>query len=221
MEERHQAVDVAGYPVIAAANPLREVKSDADYVANMLEGDPGPIVLVGHAYGRVVITNAVNGNANVKALVYVAALAPDAGEAAAEPFGRSPAAAPLALAPVQLADGRREFFIDREEFREQFAADLPEADMQVMAATQRPIADIVFGEATRTPAWKTVPSWFVYGTDDAIVAPAAQTFMAQRAGAKATVAVTGASHVVMASRPEAVASVIENAAAAAAHRSQP
>jgi len=107
------------------ANPLRGVKSDADYVASALKDINGPIVLVGHSYSTV-ITNAVNGNRNVKALVYVAGFAPEAGETAIELSGRYPGSTlgPTLAPPVELPDGGKDLYIQRDKFHAQFAADV-------------------------------------------------------------------------------------------------
>jgi pimeloyl-ACP methyl ester carboxylesterase len=185
-----------GYPTVAVANPLRGVKSDADYVASALKAIEGPIVLVGHSYGGAVITNAVNGNKNVKALVYVAGFAPDAGESAIELSGRYPGStlAPTLAPPVELPDGSKDLYIQQDKFHAQFAADVSASDAQLMASTQRPITDAALNEASGEPAWKSTPSWFIYGDRDLNIPPAALSFMANRAGSKETVAVNGASH---------------------------
>ncbi len=205
-----------GYPTIAAANPLRGVKSDADYVASILKSIEGPIVLVGHSYGGSVITNAVNGNQNVKALVYVAGFAPEAGETAAALSGRYPGStlAPTLAPPVVLPDGGKDLYIQQSKFHAQFAADVPVADAKLMASTQRPIMEAAFNEASGTPAWKSTPSWFIYGSRDLNIPAAVHAFMAKRANSKETIAVQGASHVVMLSHPDAVAKIIEHAATA-------
>jgi len=201
-----------GYPAVAAANPLRGVKSDADAVASVLAGIDGPIVLVGHSYGGMVITNAATGNENVKALVYVAAFAPDTGETATELSVRFPGSTlGPALSPVGLPDGRADLFIQGEKFRSQFAADVPEAETALMFATQRPITDAALNEASGAPAWQTIPSWFIYGEQDKNIPAAAEAFMAERAGARGAVEVAGASHVAMISQPQAVTEVILNA----------
>ena len=204
-----------GYPVVAAANPLRGAKSDAAYIASILKGIEGPIVLAGHSYGGTVITNAVNGNKNVKALVFVAAFAPEAGETSFELTSRFPGAtleATLAT-PVALPDGDSDLYIQQDKFPAQFAADVPLADAKLMAETQRPITAAAGNEASGPPAWKSIPSWFIYGDRDLNIPPAAHSFMAARATAKEVVVVKGASHVVMVSHPDAVAEVIEHAAA--------
>ncbi|MGH2562519.1 MAG: alpha/beta fold hydrolase [Thermomicrobiales bacterium] len=198
-----------GYQVVAAANPLRGVTSDADYVASVLAGITGPIVLVGHSYGGIVISNAAAGSGNVKALVYVAGFAPDAGESANDLAGRFPGSTlGPALAPFQSPGGGTDLYIRPDVFWTQFAADVPEADAALMAATQRPVTAAALTEGSGDPAWKTVPSWFVYGELDKNIPAAAEVFMADRAGAKGAVEVPGASHVVMISQPQAVTDVI-------------
>ncbi|WP_248742016.1 MULTISPECIES: alpha/beta fold hydrolase [unclassified Pseudomonas] len=205
-----------GYPVIAAANPLRTLKGDAQSVADVLAGIKSPVVLVGHSYGGPVISEAAYGNTNVKALVYVAALAPEAGETVAGLAGKFPGSTlgPTLAPPVALKDGGKDLYIQQDKFHDQFAADVPNADAKLMAATQRPVTEAALNEAASEPAWKSIPSWFVYGDKDKNIPPQAMAFMAERAHAKKTVVVKGASHVVMVSNPKAVASLIEAAATA-------
>ncbi|SFU84671.1 Pimeloyl-ACP methyl ester carboxylesterase [Polaromonas sp. YR568] len=205
-----------GYPVVAAANPLRSVKGDADYVSNLVASIPTPVVLVGHSYGGSVISEAANGNANVKALVYVAAFAPEAGENALGLSGKFPGSTlgPTLAAPVALSGGGKDLYIQQDKFHDQFASDVSRADAGLMAATQRPVTEAAVHEASGTPAWKTLPSWFIYGDQDKNIPPQALAFMAERAHSKQTVVVKGASHVVMVSRPEPVAKLIERAAEA-------
>jgi pimeloyl-ACP methyl ester carboxylesterase len=206
-----------GYPVVAAANPLRSVKGDANYVSNLVASIKSPVVLVGHSYGGSVISEAANGNANVKALVYVAAFAPEAGETALGLSGKFPGSTlgPTLAAPVALTGGGNDLYIQQDKFHKQFASDVPQADAKLMAATQRPVTEAAVHEASGAPAWKTVPSWFIYGDQDKNIPPQALAFMAERAHSKQTVVVKGASHVVMVSRPEPVAKLIERAATAA------
>jgi pimeloyl-ACP methyl ester carboxylesterase len=205
-----------GYPVIAAANPLRTLKGDAQSVADVLAGIKSPVVLVGHSYGGPVISEAAYGNANVKALVYVAAFAPETGETVAGLAGKFPGSTlgPTLAPPVALKDGGKDLYIQQDKFHDQFAADVPNADAKLMAATQRPVTEAALNEAASEPAWKSIPSWFVYGDKDKNIPPQAMAFMAERAHAKKTVVVKGASHVVMVSNPKAVASLIESAASA-------
>jgi pimeloyl-ACP methyl ester carboxylesterase len=207
-----------GYNVIAAADPLRDLQSDSDYVSDIVKNIKGPVVLVGHSYGGSIITNAATGADNVKALVYVAAYAPELGESAFDLTGKFPGSIlPDALAmPITLPDGAHDLYVQEDKFRAVFAADVPEKQAMVMAATQRPVTDVALKGASGMPAWKSIPSWFVYGSADKVIPPAAHAFMAQRAGAKGTIVVKGTSHVVMISHPSVVAELIEKGAAATA-----
>lgn len=202
-----------GYSVVAAANPLRSVSGDASYVSSVVDNIRGPVVLVGHSYGGQVITNAARNKNNVKSLVYVAAFAPDAGEAAADLAGKFPGGTlGQALgAPAKLADGNIDLSIDQAKFHEQFAHDVSADDAALMAAGQRPITEAALTEKSGEPAWKTLPSYFIYGDGDKNIPAKALGFMAERAGSKHTVVVKGASHVVMVSQPQAVATIIEEA----------
>lgn len=210
--ERLQA---KGYTVVAAPNELRSVASDAAAVHSLIKSIHGPVVLVGHSYGGSVISEAASELDNVKALVYVAAFAPDVGENAGALAGRFPGSSlGQALAPaVPLADGGKDLYIQQGKFRAQFAADVPAAQAVLMAVGQRPITEAALNEANTSAAWKTIPSWFIYGTADLNIPPAAQAFMAKRAHARKTVVIKDASHVVMVSHPAAVAKLIEEAAA--------
>lgn len=205
-----------GYPVIAVANPLRSVKGDAIYVAGVLDTIPGSVVLVGHSYGGNVITNAATGKNNVKALVYVSGFAPDVGESAGTLSQKYPGSTlgPTLAPPTPLSDGQKDLYIDQSKFHDQFAADLPAAQSKLMAVGQRPVTEAALNEGSGAPAWKNIPSWFIYGGRDKNIPPAVQPYMAQRAGAKRIVEVPGASHVVMTSHPDAVVKLIEEAASA-------
>jgi pimeloyl-ACP methyl ester carboxylesterase len=207
-----------GFSVVAAANPLRSLKGDSEYVASLVRTIKGPVVLVGHSYGGAVITNAAAGNGNVKALVYVAGFAPLAGESAQALSSKFPGSSlgPALAPPAALPNGGNDLYIQQDKFPAQFAADVPAAEARLMAATQRPIAESALGEPSGAAAWKTIPSWFIYGSLDKNIPPAAQSFMAKRAGAKRTVEIKGASHVVMVSHPAEVAGLIQEAAAATA-----
>jgi pimeloyl-ACP methyl ester carboxylesterase len=206
-----------GFPVVAVANPLRGVASDANYVTRVVDSIHGDVVLVGHSYGGSVITNITPARDNVKALVYVAAFAPDVGESAGALSNKFPGGTlgDALAAPVLLADGGKDLYILQPRFHAQFAADVPQAMADQMAAGQRPITESALGEASNAPAWKKIPSWFIYGSLDKNIPPALQPFMAKRANAKNVVEISGASHVVMTSHPDAVAKLIEEAAAAA------
>lgn len=204
-----------GYPVLAVANPLRGVKSDASYVASQLDAIKGPVVLVGHSYGGIVISNAALGKSNVKALVYVAGFAPDEGESAFTLSSKFPGSTlGAALTPVPLADGNNDLYIQPAKFLEQFAADVPASEAKLMAATQRPVTEAALNEASGSPAWRTIPSWFIYGGLDKNIPAAVVTFMADRAKSKKTIGIKNASHVVMISHPEAVAKLVDEAASA-------
>jgi pimeloyl-ACP methyl ester carboxylesterase len=203
-----------GYRVVAVANPLRSVSTDAAYVSDVVASIEGPVVLVGHSYGGQVITTAANGRDNVKSLVYVAAFAPEEGEAAADLAGKFPGGTlgQALAAPVKLADGGTDLFIDQEKFHDQFAHDVSADDAALMAVGQRPITEVALTEKSGKPAWKSLPSYFVYGDGDKNIPAAALSFMAERAGSKHTVVEKAASHVVMVSQPQAVADLIEEAA---------
>jgi len=203
-----------GYVVVAAANPLRGLRSDSAYVANLVDTIPGPVVMVGHSYGGAVISNAAEGKHNVKGLVFVAAFAPESGEALGELSGKFPGSTlGAALAPpVALPDGGKDLYIQQAKYHEQFAADVPARVAALFAATQRPVAEAAFTDKADQPAWKTVPSRFIYGSADHAIAPQLLDFMAQRAGSKHTVVVEGASHAVLASHADQVAALIEEAA---------
>ncbi|MET0498659.1 MAG: alpha/beta hydrolase [Steroidobacteraceae bacterium] len=203
-----------GYSVIAAANPLRSVKADAQYVADIVAAIPSPVVLVGHSYGGAVISTAAKSAKNVKALVFVAGFAPDTGETAAGLSGKFPGSTlgPTLAPPVPLTNGGKDLYIKQDKFQAQFAADVPPVEASVMAAGQRPVTEAALNEPAGEPAWKTLPSWFVYGDKDNNIPAQAQAFMAERAKSKQTVVVKGASHVVMVSNPKPVVQVIESAA---------
>ncbi len=206
-------------PVIAVANPLRGVRADSEYLAGVLDGLPGDLVLVGHSYGGMLIANAATGIDRVKALVFVSAFAPEAGESAAELAGRFEGSTlGETLEAVSLPDGGKDLYIAQDRYHGQFAADVPVDVADRMAATQRPIAAAALAEASGTPAWRTVPSWFAFGTADRNIPVDALRFMAERAGSQRTVELQDGSHAVAVSRPQAVAALISEAARAAASR---
>ncbi len=141
-----------GYKTVAVANPLRSVTNDARLVSDVVGSIEGKVVLVGHSYGGQVISNAVEGRDNVKSLVYVAAFAPDKGEAAAELAGKFPGGtlAEALAAPIKLADGSIDLYIDQAKFRNQFAHDVSAEETALMAAGQRPITEAA-PQARATP----------------------------------------------------------------------
>lgn len=204
-----------GYPVIAPANPLRSVAGDAAYLRSILANIEGPVILVGHSYGGVVITNAATDNANVKALVYVAAFGPDEGESVGGLTGQFPGSMltpdNLIIRPYATSDTDTglDGYINPAVFRTVFCADLPKGQAAAMAATQRPGALATLGEPSGAPAWTSIPSWYVVARQDNAIPPAAERFMAERMGAQ-TVEVD-ASHVVMISHPGLVADLIVRA----------
>jgi pimeloyl-ACP methyl ester carboxylesterase len=213
--ERLQA---KGVPVTAFANPLRGISRDSDYLAELLEEIPGPVVLVGHSYGGAVITNAATKAKNVIGLVYVAAFATEEGEVLGEVEGGSKdsvlnsALVPHHYPPANGGEPAVEFAIDPAKFHEAFAADLPAEETAVMAATQRPVAESAFSEPGGPPAWKSLPSWAVVATGDKAAGTDVTRSMAERAGA--TITEVDGSHVIMVSQPQAVTDVILEAVAA-------
>ncbi|MGW2689993.1 alpha/beta fold hydrolase [Streptomyces sp. NPDC001414] len=195
-----------GYPVLAVANPLRGVAFDAAYLRSLLESTGGDIVCVGHSYGGSVITNAATGNPAVKALVFIGAFAPEEGESAAQLAGKYEGGTlGETLESVTLPDGANDLYIRQDVYRAQFAADSSAADAALMAATQRPIVESALNEPSGEPAWRTIPSWFLFGSDDKNIPAAVHRFMAERAGSRETVEIEGGSHTV--AIPEAAKAV--------------
>ncbi|HKY65193.1 MAG TPA: alpha/beta hydrolase [Acidimicrobiales bacterium] len=208
--------DRSSCDVVAIANPLRTVTGDAAYVRDVIRSIGGPVVLVGHSYGGLVITEAAAGNDAVVGLVYVAAFAPEQGESAFELSGMFPGSTLAgALTAYPVASGGDELAIIREQFHHQFAADVPGEQAALMAATQRPVtqAALTEGLPTDMPAWQQLPSWFVFGDQDLNIPVTLQRFMADRAGAKGITEVAGASHAISVSAPDAVATTILDAVA--------
>ncbi|HEY6758130.1 MAG TPA: alpha/beta hydrolase [Baekduia sp.] len=207
-----------GYPVVAPANPLRGVASDSAYLRAVLASIKGPIVLVGHSYAGMLITNAATGNPNVKALVYIAAYAPEQGETATAlnqlgGGGGLIGPATLDLHPFPAADGtqQQEATIEVSQFHRIFCADLPSKQAAVMAAEQRPAALAAFSEPAGPPAWKTIKSYYMVAGNDLAIGAKPERAMAKRIGAVTTTA-KGASHVVMVSQPAFTTKFVERAA---------
>lgn len=204
-----------GHRVIAAPNPLRTLTSDAAAVSDLLASIQGPIVLVGHSYGGAVITNAARGHTGIKALVYVAGLAPEAGETTPDLLGKYPGATlGEHLYEVPLADGTADVYVHQNAYHQHFCADVSAEQAALDAAAQRPFNTAALNEASGEPAWRTTPSWFIFPELDLAIPAQTARFMAQRADARAVVEVPGASHALPASRPDAVADCILAAAAA-------
>jgi pimeloyl-ACP methyl ester carboxylesterase len=212
-------LEKAGYPVYAPANPLRGLSSDAAYLTAFLKQRvKGPIILVGHSYGGAVITEAALHDPEVKALVYVDAFAPAKGENLLGILATTPGGAPD---PSTLFDavhypgapkGDVDLYFKTAIFPHAFGNGLPAATDAVLAAAQRPITLHALTEAAGTPAWKTLPSWYVLGTQDKVIAPSVQLMMAKRAHSHITDVASG--HLSMLVHPALVESVILKAAKA-------
>jgi pimeloyl-ACP methyl ester carboxylesterase len=211
-------LQAAGIGVIAPANPLRGLGSDADYIASVAGGIDGPVMLAGHSYGGAVITAAGSMVGNIVGLVYVTAFALDQGESALDICSRFPGGQLVsALRPVTFPDTNGdpgvELYIEREAFPRVFAAGLSYRAAAAAAATQRPITATAFAEKSVTAAWKTMPSWYLIATADQLIPPEAQHFMAQRAGAHITD--IRASHAIAMTQPVVVAEQIATAVTSA------
>jgi pimeloyl-ACP methyl ester carboxylesterase len=204
-----------GTNVVALPNPLRGVSHDAAYIASAVNQIPGPVLLVGHSYGGVVISNASPMAKNVVGLVYVCAFIPDEGETLqglAEQAKDSKLGPALRPAQYPTGPGEEpgiEFYIDPAMFHEVFCADLPADLAAVMAVSQRPGAAIGFGEPSGKVGWKTLPSWALISPNDVTIGPSGERFMAERAGA--VIAEVDSSHVAMISQPQATADLILSA----------
>ena len=207
-----------GYTAVALANPLRGLHADAAYTASLVNQIDGCVVLVGHTSGGAVISNAATDTPNVAALVVVAGFFPDKGERLDQvEAGSTDSELGPALVPHTYPTGRgvtteTELTVDTAQFRAVFAADLPESQTALLAATQRPASRLDFAERSGKPAWRTLPSWAVVATQDKAAGTDITLAMAQRAGA--TITEVAGSHLVMISQPQAVSAVIEQAATA-------
>jgi pimeloyl-ACP methyl ester carboxylesterase len=196
-----------GYEVVGVEEPLVSVQGDIAATRRAVAALTGPVVLVGHSYGGVVISGAAVGNGNVKALVYVAAIAPEPGERVNAFFAKYPSYSNTALKQ----DSAGFLTIDRSEFAGLFAADLPADEGALLAATQKPIRSGNFAASLTQVGWKTIRSWYVVATRDKALNPDLERFYAKRMGAK-TSEIDG-SHFVFLSHPREIARVIEEAAA--------
>jgi pimeloyl-ACP methyl ester carboxylesterase len=212
---RLQSKDVK---VTAPPNPLRGISIDSAYISGVFDETPGPVLAVGHSYGGAVITNAATEAKNVVGLVYVAAFAPDEGETlGAVSAGSKDSVLNSALVSLHYPSANGggqavEFAIEPAKLKEAFAADLPGEQTALLAATQRPIAELAFSEPTGPPAWKGLSSWSVVASGDKAAGADLVRAEAQRAGAKITE--LEGSHVIMISQPQAVTDVILEALAA-------
>jgi pimeloyl-ACP methyl ester carboxylesterase len=205
-EDVYRMLKKDGYQVSIVQNPTSSLADDVAATKRVLAGQKGPVVLVGHSYGGVVITEAGN-DPKVAGLVYIAAFAPDKGESVAALIKDSPAGAPVPpILPPQ--DGY--LSLDREKFAASFAGDLPKDKAQFMADSQIPWGVGALTGTISEPAWRAKPSWYLVATDDRMIPPEAQRAMSKRAGS--TVTESGGSHAIYLSQPEAVAAVIRKAA---------
>jgi pimeloyl-ACP methyl ester carboxylesterase len=209
--------------VTAVANPLRSLAGDAAYVRDVVANIGGRVILVGHSYGGMVITEAAADNA-VIGLVYVCAFAPEHGETALGLSGRFPGSTlGDAVEVYPLSAGGNEVAIRHDAFRRQFAADVPAARAAVMAARQRPVTEraLLEGLPSERPAWARLPSWFVFGDQDRSIPVEMHRFMAERAAARSTTEVAGGSHALSVSDPDAVTACILGAVAGTVRATSP
>ena len=211
------ALQQRGYDVRAIANPLENLTTDSESVADFLASITGPIVLVGHSYGGSVITNAAEGNPNVKALVYVDAAAPDVGETNGSLSGsdsilkQRPESELFDKLPYPGAPpGAMDIYLKKEIFLQFFGSDLPTEEATRLWAMQRAASTSAFDTPSRYAAWKTIPSWYFISSGDQIITPTAERAMAERAHSHVTV-FDGGSHLSLISHPVAVTAVIEQA----------
>ena len=195
-----------GYNVSIVQNPTTSLADDVAATRRTIAQAQGPVVLVGHSYGGVVVSEAGR-DPKVEALVYVAAFAPDKGESVETLIKNPPPGAPV---PPILPPQEGYLFLDRAKFRASFAADVGEAKAEFMADSQVPWGVAALAGAVTEPAWKSKPSWYLVATEDKMIPPPAQRQMAARAGS--TVAEAAGSHAIYVSKPEAVAALIAKAA---------
>jgi len=205
-----------GHAVVAAANPLRGLATDAAAVSDLVRTIDGPVVLVAHSYGGAVMSNVDPDAGDIVGLVYANAFAPDAGENCFQLAAMFPGSmlGEQTSRPVPRSDGTTDLYVASEPFHEIFCADLPAPRAALMCATQRPATQEALVEPSgERPLWKRVPSWFLIGEQDHTIPAALQHFMAERAGARRTVEIPGASHAAAVSNPGPAAELILQAAA--------
>jgi pimeloyl-ACP methyl ester carboxylesterase len=208
----YESLSRDGFRVSIVQNPTLSLQGDAEATRRIIDAQDGPVVLVGHSYGGAVITEAGTHD-KVAALVYIAAFAPDKDESVSTLISGFPADGPQ---PPILPPRDGFLFLDRDKFHASFAADLPANLAAFMADSQVPWGVDAPTEAVTEPAWRTKPSWYLVTTEDRMIPPSAQHAMAERIGA--TPSEVAASHSVYVSQPEAVATLIAQAAAGAADR---
>jgi pimeloyl-ACP methyl ester carboxylesterase len=209
-------LQAAGHPVIAAANPLRSLASDAEAVADVVRSVDGPVVLAAHSYGGAVISNVPADAGDIVGLVYANGFAPEPGEHCFQLAAMFPGSmlGPETARPVSQTDGTTDLYIVAEGFHDIFCQDVTAPRAARMAVTQRPATQEALTEPSGDDSlWKHVPSRFLIGEDDHVIPAALQRYMAKRAGAHRTLEIPGASHAITVSHPEAVAREILEAAA--------
>jgi pimeloyl-ACP methyl ester carboxylesterase len=207
-EAVYRSLRKAGFSVSVVQNPTISLAADVQATRRVVAAQRGPVILVGHSYGGVVITEAGN-DPNVVGLVYIAAFAPDKGESVSSLIKDPPPGAPVPpILPPQ--DGY--LLLDRAKFRESFAGDVDPERAAFMADSQVPWGIEAVNGSIGEPAWRSKPSWYLVATDDRMIPAPAQRFMSQRAGA--TVVEVAGSHAVYVSQPAAVADLIVKAAKA-------
>ena len=205
-----------GHRVVAAANPLRGLATDAAAVSDLVRTIEGPVVLVAHSYGGAVISNVDPDAGEIAGLVYASGFAPDSGEHCFQLAGMFPGSmlGEETARPVARSDGTTDLYIARGSFHDIFCQDVPAEQAALLATTQRPATQEALTEPSgERPLWKDVPSWFLIGEEDRIIPPDLQRHMALRARSQRTVAVEHASHAILVSRPDATVHVILEAAA--------
>ena len=208
-----------GVTSVAVANPLRSLAGDAAYVRDVIAAVDGPVVLVGHSYGGLVISEASAGNDQVAGLVYVSAFVPEPGDSAFSLSASAPGSTlGEAIDAHPISTGGVELVIRRDRFHEQFAADVPAPVAGLMGATQRPVTEAALKDAAQAPVpgWKDRPSWHVFGAEDRNIPAAVLRAGAERAGSRGTTELADASHATSVSQPEAVAATILEAVRAVA-----
>ena len=205
-EDVYKILRKDGYDVSIVQNSTTSLADDVAATKRAVAAQDGPVILVGHSYGGVVITEAGN-DPKVAGLVYIAAFAPDTGESVSALIKNPVPGAPVPpILPPQ--DGY--LALDKAKFADSFAADVDKAKAEFMANSQVPWGVEALNGAITEPAWKSKPSWYLIATEDKMIPPAAQHFMSERAGS--TVVEVKGSHAVYVSKPEAVAALIEKAA---------
>lgn len=197
------------------ANPLRDVASDGAALAALLQSIDGPIILIGHSYGGALLSEVGCATEAVKALVFVAALAPDEDESFSDLMARFPGSdLPEVLTQAPLADGGADLYVPESSYGRVLAGDLSDMEVLALARRQRPLHRAALRDPVGKPAWRTLPCWFIYGDADRSLPPALHQFMAHRAGAAGVEVVAGGSHSLHVSHPRRVMRFIERAAMA-------